>query len=287
VKDVAIVTDSSADLSPDTAEALDVHVVPMVTYANEGARPFCTGQGPDVFWADAPGADPRFPVRTAQPTPGDFCRVYRDIVRDAPVSCIISIHPSEQLSATVQSARLAADRITETTVLVIDSQMVGPPAGHAVKEASLAGEDHTGEEIMDFLYSLLSDLRVCVYAAALGELTQLEPEGWWNRLVRGVRRPLRPNIFELNEGEFRPAGRVRDAEEAMERLAEFASDSEAGSSRSNFAGSMFAGPEPDPQFTDRVREIVPSSVEVEEFIIGPVLGAHLGRGSMGVFTVAR
>lgn len=279
-------TDSSADLTPGDAQALGVKVVPMLTYVGNRAQPLCADDAPEAFWRYVAASGGDGPVRTAQPTPGDFCRTYRSIGQDGFTGCIISIHPSELLSGTVQSARLAAGRTEGADVVVVDSQMVGPPVGHMVREAGLAGEDHTGEEIADFLSALLSRVQVCVYASALGELTGLQPEGWWNRLVRGMRRPLRPNIFRLIDGEFRPVGRARNSQEAIEHLSAFAAEGKPDAGRVNFVGAMSAGAGAGSSLSDQLCSEVPTPVEVEEFTMGPVLGAHLGRESLGVFTVA-
>ena len=63
---------------------------------------------------------------TSQPSPGAFIEAYEAIPGDEP---IISIHIAEQLSGTVQSARLAAGQLKGRDIRVIDSGSVTWGAG--------------------------------------------------------------------------------------------------------------------------------------------------------------
>ena len=276
--EIVVVTDCSSDMAPEKARALGIRQVPMTTYISRGASPLPALMTPASFWGELKAAGG--PVRVAQPTPGDFHKTYRDILETSdPDVTILSIHAAGRFSGALHSAHLAAEMLSGSRIRVIDSGLVGPPLGQVVVEtAALVGADHSAEEIMDVVYSLLSRIRVMVYAQDLGGLTDAPPEGWWHRMSRAAYRPFQPNLYTLREGEMTPVGRCPTVEDAQARFIEFIAEAE----RLGFVGILIAGEEPsDTDLTDHVDP----ATEVEQFIMGPVLGAHLGRGSMGVFTI--
>ena len=283
--EIVVVTDASADLSEENVAGMGLHVVPLATYSGKVAAPL-DHSSPSDFW-DQLDADCTL-VRNAQPTPGDFCEVYSGIARSCPgpVS-IVSIHASGLLSATVQSARLAADLLDDPEVWVIDSGLLGPALGQVVMEmASLAEENYSSEEIIEHLHALLSRVRVHFYAADPGGLTGERPRGWFETLVSSATGALRSNLFSLVNGELTPGGRARSRREAIDHLVGLITGGERSvRSRPGLVGTMTCGDQPCPALHERVAESISSRTEQQDYIIGPVLGSHLGRGSLGVFSI--
>lgn len=276
--EIAVVTDRSSDIAPGKARALGIHQVPMTAYVGRGASPLPASATPSSFWCEVEAAGG--PVRVAQPTPADFYQTYRSILQQRGCDVtILSIGASGGLSASLNSAHLAAQMLTGARVRVIDSGLIGPPLGQVVAEtATVAGDGYSEEEIMDLVYSLLSRIRVLLYAEDLGGLAGVDPGGWWQRLRGAVYGAFEPSLFTLRDGEMVAAGRCGTADDARVRLAEFVGEGQ----RPGFIGIMSAGGEAgDRELAGRLDP----SVEVDEFVMGPVLGAHLGRGSLGVFTI--
>ncbi|MFO8060441.1 MAG: DegV family protein [Bacillota bacterium] len=274
--EIAVVTDSSADIAPEKARALGIREVPVTAYVGRDPSPvFCT---PASFWRAV--AECGGPVRVAQPTPGDFYNTYRGILREAQSDvAILSIHAAGGLSGTLHAAHLAAEMLGGAGVKVIDSGLIGPPLGQVVTEtAALVGGDHSREEIVDLVYSILSRIRVMVYAHDPERLTASGSGGWLQSLSRAATRPFRPSMYSLREGEMIPAGRCSGADEVRARFIQFIGEAK----RPGFVGIMSAGEDCG---GGELKENLDPAVEVEEFIIGPVLGAHLGPGSLGVFTI--
>lgn len=282
MSEIVIVTDGSADLAPGTADALGIHVVPMTTYIGLQARPHDDDIG--SFWEKAAGGDGT--VRTAQPTPGDFYEAYGRILegRGSDIE-IISIHLSKQLSGTVRSAHLAAEMLGGAQITVIDSGLVGPPLGQVVAEAaSQAGEGYGLEEVKDLAYAVISQMRVLLYARQPGAMSGVH-EGFWGRLSRAVTSPLRANMLAFDQGEIVSNGRCRDEEHAAARLSEMLEDRQTGLRRLSLVGVMYAAASAPAEVVHRMKKHIDSTVEVEEYAMGPVLGGFLGPGSLGVFTV--
>jgi len=136
--EVAIVTDSGADIPPDEVERLGIHVVPV--RLSFGDREYMDGISltPKDFYrllsesSEAP--------LTSQPPAQDFARVYSLLTSHG--YGVISIGLSEQLSGTTAAAKQAASRPESGDVLVIDSLSATAGQGllaMAAAEAALKG----------------------------------------------------------------------------------------------------------------------------------------------------
>ncbi len=283
MSEVAIVTDGSADLAPATADALGIQVIPVTTYVGLDVRPHDTGNA-ESFWEKVGDSDAE--VRTAQPTPGDFYEAYGEILEERGSDTeIISIHLSKHLSNTVRSAHLAAEMLGGAQITVIDSGLVGPPLGQVVAEAaSQAGEDYGLEEVKDLVYAVISQMSVLLYAKRPGSLGGAH-EGFLGRLFASMTSPLRANMMTLERGDMVSVGRCRDEKQAVARLSELLEEKQVGLRRLALVGIVYAASSAPAELVHEVKTNVDSTLEVEEYAMGPVLGGLLGPGSLGVFTV--
>ena len=136
---VALVTDSTAMLSPETVEKRDLTVVPLQVVV--GTTPYDEGIDPDAtptMIAEALRAGT--PVSTSRPTPAVFLETYARAA-EAGAAEVLSVHLSGEMSGTWESAKLAA---TESPIPVrtVDTRQLGAATGFAVLAAAdrCAGE---------------------------------------------------------------------------------------------------------------------------------------------------
>ncbi len=138
---ITIVTDSSAQLSLDEIESLDIHILPVnilidgVTYV-DGVD---IGKVEFMELMEKAASLPK----TSQPPLGKFIELYDKLGENG--GEVISIHMTESFSGTVNTARLAAE-MTETKVTVIDSTFTDRGLSFQVIEAAklaLNGVDKT------------------------------------------------------------------------------------------------------------------------------------------------
>src|SRR6266849_8346735 len=129
---VAIVTDSTADLPPALASSRSISVVPLTLHF-EG-RSFLDGVDitPSEFYRKLPSATTH--PTTSQPSPGRFAETYSALLDDH--EAVVSIHISEKLSGTYESARQAAAMTDPKRVRVIDSELVSMSLGLITLAAS-------------------------------------------------------------------------------------------------------------------------------------------------------
>ncbi len=165
---VAIVTDSGADLPVETVERLNLHLVPQ--RVSIGGRDFVDGvtiSGSEFYEAMRTG--PVLP-RTSQPPPGDFRRMFEFLLSQH--ERVIDVSVARKLSGTFQSAASAAGRADPQRVSVFDSEQAATGQGLLAiwaAEAALAGLDTpkilAGLERMrarTLLFGVIRDIRYAV-----------------------------------------------------------------------------------------------------------------------------
>lgn len=136
--EVAIVTDSGADLPDDEVDRLGIHIVPQ-RLSLEG-REHIDGVSitPVEFYAAM--RDRSAVPRTSQPPPGDFRRMFGALLTRH--EHVVEVSLSRQLSGTMQSALNAAVRSHPRRVQVFDTWQVAAGQGLMViwaAEAAQAG----------------------------------------------------------------------------------------------------------------------------------------------------
>ena len=149
---IAIVTDSTADIPKDLVEKYKIKVVPL--YVNFEDKSYLN-DGIDItskqFYEKLENAKKQ--VTTSQPTPQDFIKVYKELLKDN--DSIISIHISQKMSGTFASAEMARKELSGNDIEVIDSELVHMPLGILViRAAELVSEGKTKEEILQDINEL-------------------------------------------------------------------------------------------------------------------------------------
>ena len=116
-RSVAIVTDSTADLPPRLAAARSISVVPLTLHFDGRSLLDGVDITPEEFYRKLPSASTH--PTTSQPSPGRFAEIYSALLEDH--DAVVSIHISEKLSGTFDSARQAAAMADPKRIRVIDS----------------------------------------------------------------------------------------------------------------------------------------------------------------------
>ncbi|HJP05210.1 MAG: hypothetical protein CL799_12620 [Chromatiales bacterium] len=132
-RDVAIVTDSAADIPDAVMAGLGIHMVPLRVHFGADSYLDKTGISPAEFRAELE-TNPNTPG-TSQPTQGDFRRMYEFL--GSHFNEVLSVHLSGGLSGTLQAARTAATRSSVTDrITVLDSRCASAGQGLAAKRAA-------------------------------------------------------------------------------------------------------------------------------------------------------
>lgn len=271
---VAIITDSVSDMPPDLAASHGITVVPLtVTFGTESFRPnvdMTTAQ----FWERMTAPDAPFPT-TAACSAGDFLAAF-DAAFEGGAESVVCVNVSDQLSATIKAARIAAGMRPDREIHVIDSRSASAGIGMlAQMGARLAAEGKSGAEIAAILVDRQKDIDLYV---ALDTLEYLKRGGRISgaRAVMGSLLSFKP-IITVIDGVVENAERVRSRAKARERVLELLTAKPL--ERATVLHSTNADVE---EFYARFVErsgLDPSLVDT--LVIGASVGPHLGPGCVG------
>ena len=217
---------------------------------------------------------------TSQPSIGDFLAVYEPLVAEG--RDVLSIHLSGGISGTVDAARQAAEQVAERghagRVEVMDSQTACGGLGLLVlgaARAARAGADLRGAA--DAARRVREVLKIWFAVDTLEYLQRGGRIGKAQALV-GAALKIKP-ILSI-ESEILPIERVRTAGRAYERLVEYM-HSRREDGADGWVVQHIQAPDQVERLVAAGREIFGSEpLWVSE--VGPVIGAHVGPGLLGV-----
>jgi fatty acid kinase fatty acid binding subunit len=280
--DTAVVIDSTADL-PDYADRFaNLRMVPLtVRFGDEADLRDHVDLDADAFYARLALAT--IPPRTSAPAPQAFADCYEALL-DGSYSHVVSVHISGSLSATVQSARLAAaplgDRVT-----VIDARSAS--AGTALCALGVEGllaQGTTIDEIVAYGERFARGVH-CIFSVETLEYLQRGGRiGRAQALVGGL-LGVRP-ILGLVDGDVVAIARVRGAAKVLAAmLADFEQESpEDAPLRVAIAHAQ--SPEQAAALAGEVLRVRPGA-QIELVVpLGPVIGTYGGPGTLGLVWVA-
>ncbi len=143
-RQVAVVTDSAADLPEPVLESLDIHVVPVRVHFGTQSYLDKVGMTPEQFFAEL-ARNPQHP-KTSQPPPGDFRRAFEFL--GSHYRAVVYVGLTARVSGTYQSAETAAGRArARARILTLDSGTAalgqGLVAMRAAEAAAAGGDAET------------------------------------------------------------------------------------------------------------------------------------------------
>ena len=270
---MGIVTDSSCDLPEDLVEKWGIEVVPLSIRFGDVELTDREELTTAEFWARCAGSA-ELPS-TAAPSPGRFEQAYRSLA-DRGASGILVVTISGALSATIQSAELAARAVDGVEVRIVDSRTVSLGLGTialACAEAAATGRD------LDAIETLAGDLvaRTRVFGA-LDTLDNLRKGGRIGnaKALLATALNIKP-IIEVAGGVVEQHGKQRTRSKALTFLVDKVASYRG---RIEHLAVLHADCSDVDAFVERLRPLTDGEIVVGQ--IGPVIGAHAGRGTIGV-----
>jgi DegV family protein with EDD domain len=210
---IAVVTDSTSDITGELAEAHGIHVIPAVLVVD--GESFEDGEGLDrtTFYNQLPGM--KTPPTTAAPSTGKFQEKFHRLLESG-VDKILSIHVASQLSGIVNAARLAAESF-DGRVQVMDSGQLSLGLGfQAIAAAQMARNGGSFQDVLDAVSQVRRRLRV---VAMVDTMEYLRRSGRVSFLRARFGAALRVRLFiELKDGQITLLDRLRTRKKGVERL---------------------------------------------------------------------
>jgi DegV family protein with EDD domain len=275
---VAVVTDTTCYLPADLVAAEGLHLVSL--YVNDSAGPHRESDLTDLGAFYGRLRDAQDLPTTSQPSVGDFLEVLEPLVQGG--QDVVCAHISGGLSGTVESARQAAadlaTRFPDRRVEVLDTRSTAGGLGMialAAARAARAGGDV--DAVRERTESAIASARIWFAVDTLEYLKRGGRIGGAQALIGGALK-IKP-LLTL-DGQITPVERVRTAGRAFERLVAFL-ESRRADGAEGWVVQHIRADEQAARLVERGRELLGSEpLFVGE--IGPVIGAHVGPGLLGV-----
>ncbi len=214
---VAIVTDSVADLPPQVAEEFGITVVPLVVRFGTDVYRDGLDLSSDQFY-DRLRISKALPA-TSVPPPAAFADAYDKLAEKTNEIVVIGL--TSKLSATYQVALQAARLMKKRCrVEVIDSQWAVMAQGFiAIAAAKAAQAGASLDEVLDVARHTMQRVDMC---AAFDTLEYLERGGRIGKAQAFLGSLLKVNpIIGMRDGEVRPLARERSRAKAIDYLYNF------------------------------------------------------------------
>ena len=273
---VAVVTDSTSSLTPAMGEQYGLHVIPE--YIIFGDQTYYDGVNLDAetFYRLLKNSE-KLPT-TSQPSVQDFVELYSALSEKA--EAIVSIHISQEMSATLDSARAAGQQLPGVPIHVIDSRSVSMGLGMiAIAAARAAAAGKEVDEVVALVEGLIPRINVIFAVDTLESLHKGGRIGGATAFL-GSMLSLKPVLY-IKDGRIEPLERVRTKKRAIERVLELMVERVKEAEGVHAAIMHCSIPEEAQGLSKQVDErFQPVELLVTE--AGPIIGTHSGPGTLGI-----
>lgn len=279
---IALVTDSTASLTAEDRERLQIEIVNLYVIMNGDQRPENEITDYTEFYKavlDSPQM-----TTTSQPSIGDFMEVYVPLLEQGKE--IVSLHISSGISGTVEAARQAADHLKAEgkggeRITVIDSRttagglaLTALASANAIKAGKSVEETVKQTEVARGAVETWIMIDTLEYLHKGGRIGSAQ--AWFGGTLQ-----IKP-IVTLEET-VKPYDKVRTKARAVQRLKDTASEvAERG--ETTWTVQHSAAPELADELAAHCREVFQcEGAFLDE--MSAVLGIHAGPGMLGLGTV--
>lgn len=276
---LAIITDSTCDLTAGELEGLDVRRVPLyVSFRGKTHRDWIDITPKDIVAGVEAGAD--LPT-TSQPSPEDYTKAYAQAVADGATEILV-VAISSELSGTYQSANLAA-KDAAVPVSIVDSRAASAGVAALVRQAArMRTEGRPVAEIVATLESMVPHMLVLFSVGTLDYLLKGGRVSRASALVGGLLN-IRP-ILTLEDGKIVPVARARGTKKAVAEIVQ-----RVQAHASAHPGELvldflhIQNVEAAQTLRQAIRDGGVAFSDGQVYEIGAVIAAHVGPGTFGVY----
>ena len=277
-EEIAVLVDSGCDLSEKNLREFNIHMIPVrLNFGNEHFVDKVTITSSE-FWEKL-DSNPHHP-QTSQPTPGDFLRQYQ--LLSSHYKQAISLHIPANLSGTFQSATLAAQKMDDMPISILDSR--NGSIGIGLIAIRIAEAVKAGKSIEEILIIANHAIKNTSLYLGLKTLEYGVRGGRVPNSVKKIADLLRINpILSFTPRGIKSVGKtfgrkniIKKFKHYVEKSTNFEQPLRIGISHANCEEIALEYKE---EFSKRIGK---ENVFISE--IGPALGAHAGPGGMVIAT---
>ncbi len=273
---IAVITDSTSYIPTEIREEHNITMIPLNVIFGEEAYKEEWEITTDQFYEEMKEKETL--PKTSQPAVGLFEEIYEKLAQDHDEIIVVTL--SSGISGTYQTAVSAANIMEGVEIHVFDSEISCMPQGFFAIEASkMAKEEKSSREILEHLHHMRD--RTQAYFMA-DDLSHLHRGGRLNgaQLFVGSLLQIKP-VLHFENKVIVPFEKVRTAKKALARI-ESLLDEDAGSGKEMDIVVIHANrPDKAEEIAEKLRGTYPNATVYVSYF-GPVIGTHLGEGSLGI-----
>jgi len=280
-REVAIVTDSTADLDAADAQARGIAVVPLFVNFGDARFRDRIDLSLEEFYRKL--ASLTVLPTTSQPTPAMFEEAFRPFVEAGrPIVCLTIM---SSLSGTINAANTAAQAFPGAEIHVVDSETAA--GGQALQVQHASDVAHAGGDVQVVLAALARDRATLRGFAAIPDLSHAVRTGRVSRAQAFIGSLVKiVPVLRIERGKVEEHARVRTFARAIDTMVDAAATeaNKADGARicvihshaADLAESVIA----------KLRaKLTTTPHSVERLEAGPVIGTHAGPGAVGIFVI--
>ncbi|WP_018931048.1 DegV family protein [Gracilibacillus lacisalsi] len=273
---VAVITDSTAYIPDSYREEKNIHMVPLnVVIGNDSYQEEIDISTEEFYQKVREVED--FP-KTSQPSIGLITQKLNELAKDYDQAIFITL--SSGISGTFQSIVTAQSMVEGMEIFPFDSEISCMAQGFYVLEAAdLAQNGEDAQTIMSRLHEIKDSLRAYFM---VDDLSHLHRGGRLNgaQALLGSMLQVKP-ILHFEDTKIVPYEKIRTKKKALKRIFElFEEDASTGVPIR--ATVIHANREAEAEEIKQELETRFDNVEISVSYFGPVIGTHLGEGSLGM-----
>lgn len=274
---VAVITDSTSYIPEHIRSEKNIVMIPLnVVFDKETYKEEAEIKADDFY--EMVSKEEALP-KTSQPAIGELVELLEELAKNYEEAVMITL--SSGISGTYQSAVAAGEMVEGIKLHVFDSEIsCSPQAFYVLKAAELASEGVNGYEIMNRLLEMKNNGIPAYFL--VDDLNHLHRGGRLNtaQLFVGNLLQIKP-ILHFEDKKIVPFEKVRTKKKALKRIFDIM-DEDLLPEDTVTISVIHAKREDDAvEIAEELRQkFVNADVSVSYF--GPVIGTHLGEGSLGI-----
>ena len=278
---VRILTDSTADIPKEQADALGIAVVPLTVIFGEEAYLDGIEMDNATFYSRLQSS--KVSPRTSQPPPAAFMEAYQQLINEG-ADAILCVTLTAKLSGTYQSACTARDSLEgdlkKIPIEIVDSESVSMAMGMAILKA--ATEAQQGLDLKTIKANLLDRLSRTRLLFVLDTLEYLKRGGRIGSATAlvGNMLSIKP-ILSIKNGIIDVVERPRTRNKAYARIGQLFNDMGQPEDICVVESDTQVGQ----QLVQSLHESYTGSIPT--YKLGAVVGTYAGPGTAGVIVITK
>ncbi|MGI6065219.1 MAG: DegV family protein [Bacillota bacterium] len=272
---IALVTDSTADLTREYIAENNIFVLPLKVVYREREYLDRIEIEPETVYSRLGEEVPS----TSMPSMGEVMDLFTRLVREG-YQEVLSIHISSGLSGTFNTIRLAASQFPSLKIEVFDSKSISMGIGLLVQEAAeLIKKGNKLSSVLDRIHQVRNEMTVTFVVKTLEYLKRGGRIGYVAATM-GSLLDLKPIISVNHEGKYFTLAKVRGRKKSLQKIAELVKEATEKNKLKLIVMHGDALEEAKCLLEEIKQSTGIGNINLGE--VGPVIGVHTGPGVVGV-----